>query len=37
MVGEHVFIIDATFLLDDAEKAFLGSAPSSMSEVETLP
>jgi len=27
MVGGHVFIIDATFLLDDSEKAFLGSAP----------
>jgi DNA polymerase-1 len=27
MVSERVFIVDATFLLDDAEKAFLGSAP----------
>jgi len=27
MVDEDFFVIDATFLLDDAEKAFLGSAP----------
>jgi DNA polymerase I-like protein with 3'-5' exonuclease and polymerase domains len=27
MVAERSFIIDATFLLDDAEKAFFGSAP----------
>lgn len=27
MVAERSFVIDATFLLDDAEKAFLGSAP----------
>jgi hypothetical protein len=27
MVVERLFMIDATFLLDDAEKAFFGSAP----------
>ncbi len=27
MVAERSFVIDATFLLDDAEKAFFGSAP----------
>jgi|SRR5919109_1266400 DNA polymerase I-like protein with 3'-5' exonuclease and polymerase domains len=27
MVADRSFIIDATFLLDDAEKAFLGAAP----------
>src|SRR5262245_22855724 len=27
MVTQDVFIIDATFVLDDAERAFLGSAP----------
>jgi len=27
MVAERSFMIDATFLLDDAEKAFFGSAP----------
>ena len=27
MVADHSFLIDATFLLDDAEKAFFGSAP----------
>jgi hypothetical protein len=27
MVDQRSFVVDATFLLDDAEKAFLGSAP----------
>lgn len=27
MVAERAFVIDATFLLDDAEKSFFGSAP----------
>lgn len=27
MVTEHSFLIDATFLLDDAQKTFFGSAP----------
>ena len=29
MVAERSFVIDATFLLNDAEKAFFGSAPLS--------